>query len=107
IKFVKDNASCAVLVSGRGNNFVYVSTKADWEKAKRVIINAKTHKTSACNALDNVLIDKNIPDLDTKLKDLRETLVSAKVDMMAEEDVEKPCLKKKPCRAKTAGMRYF
>src|SRR5699024_10674577 len=56
IKFVKDNASCAVLVSGRGNNFLYVSDNADWEKTKKVILNAKTHKTSACNALDNVFL---------------------------------------------------
>jgi len=107
IKFVKDNASCAVLVSGRGNNFVYVSTKADWEKAKRVIINAKTHKTSACNALDNVLIDKNIPDLDNKLKDLRETLVNAKVDMIVDEDVRKTLSEEKAIPSENSWYEEF
>ncbi len=29
IKFVKDNATCAVLISGRGNNFLYVAEDAD------------------------------------------------------------------------------
>src|SRR5699024_9479462 len=74
INFVKSYASCAVLVSGRGNNFMYVSPQADWEKTKKVILNAKTHKTSACNALDNVLFDKNIPELPLKLKELQTTL---------------------------------
>src|SRR5699024_9577283 len=72
INFVKQHASCAVLVSGRGNNFMYVSDEADWEKTKKVIFNAKTHKISACNALDNVLINKNIEGFEEKLKDLRE-----------------------------------
>src|SRR5699024_3416615 len=89
IKFVKDNASCAVLVSGRGNNFLYVSDNADWEKTKKVILNAKTHKTSACNALDNVFLDKNLPDLEDKLKDLRNTLKEAKVDIVVDDGVKK------------------
>ncbi len=88
IKFVKDNASCAVLISGRGNNFMYVSKQADWEKTKKVILNAKTHKTSACNALDNVLLDKNIPDLNTKLKDLQQTLQTAKVELVVDKSVK-------------------
>ncbi|HLQ99258.1 MAG TPA: glutamate-5-semialdehyde dehydrogenase [Sphingobacterium sp.] len=89
IKFVKENASCAVLVSGRGNNFLYVSDQADWEKAKKVILNAKTHKISACNALDNVLINKNIADFEGKLKDLQETLKNAKVDILVDDKVKK------------------
>jgi glutamate-5-semialdehyde dehydrogenase len=32
IKFVKSHARCAVLVSGRGNNFLYVAPSADWGK---------------------------------------------------------------------------
>lgn len=96
IKFVKDNASCAVLVSGRGNNFLYVSTEADWEKAKKVIINAKTHKTSACNALDNVFIDKNISNKEDKLKDLRNTLVAEKVDIVVDDKVGKTLSDEKP-----------
>lgn len=89
INFVKQNASCAVLISGRGNNFMYVSNQADWEKTKKVLINAKTHKTSACNALDNVLIDKNIPDFDAKLKDLQQSLKEAKVDMVVDDEIKK------------------
>ena len=43
INFVKTHATCAVLVSGRGNNFLYVSEQADWSKAVGVIVNAKTN----------------------------------------------------------------
>lgn len=56
IEFVKTHAICPVLVSGRGNNFVYVDEDADWDMAVNIIINAKTSKVSACNALDKVLL---------------------------------------------------
>ena len=65
ISFVKEHATCPVIVSGRGNNFLYVSPEADKEKALRVILNAKTDKISACNALDKVLIDRSIPDFES------------------------------------------
>ena len=51
IAFVKEHANCPVIVSGRGNNFVYVARDADKVKALEIIINAKTAKISACNAL--------------------------------------------------------
>ena len=54
IKFVKDHAECAVLVSGRGNNFLYIDENTDWKKTIDVILNAKTDKISACNALDKM-----------------------------------------------------
>jgi len=41
IAFVKKYATCPVIVSGRGNNFVYVNKEANLEKALNIIINAK------------------------------------------------------------------
>lgn len=87
IEFVKTHATCAVLVSGRGNNFLYVSEKADWSKAVNVIINAKTDKISGCNALDKVLINKNIPEYETKLAMLQQKLEQYKVEIIADENV--------------------
>lgn len=87
IKFVKDHATCAVLISGRGNNFLYVAKDADWEKAVKVIVNAKTDKISGCNALDKVLIDKNIPNYENKLKELQTVLKSLKVELLVDTKV--------------------
>src|SRR5699024_3918790 len=89
IKFVKENASCAVLVSGRGNNFLYVAPSADWEKTKAVIINSKTDKTSACNSLDNVLVDKRLPDYENRLKELDQLLKDSKVNILVDDKVKK------------------
>jgi glutamate-5-semialdehyde dehydrogenase len=41
INFVKKHATCPVIVSGRGNNFVYVNKEADLDKALAIIINGK------------------------------------------------------------------
>ncbi|EAQ50315.1 glutamate-5-semialdehyde dehydrogenase [Leeuwenhoekiella blandensis] len=85
IGFVKEHAKCAVLVSGRGNNFLYVHPKADWAKTIEVIINAKTDKISGCNALDKVLVDKNIADYEVKIKELDEILKAKGVEVLADE----------------------
>lgn len=60
IAFVKEHATCPVIVSGRGNNFVYVDSEADLQMALDIIINAKTTKISACNALDKVLVASDL-----------------------------------------------
>ncbi|MGO3238642.1 glutamate-5-semialdehyde dehydrogenase [Psychroflexus halocasei] len=87
IDFVKQHAKCAVLISGRGNNFLYVSKQADWDIAKKVIINAKTDKISGCNALDKVYIDANLDGFDEKIKDLYETLKSHKVETVIDDNL--------------------
>jgi len=87
INFVKTHATCAVLVSGRGNNFLYVSEHADWSKAVNVIINAKTDKISGCNALDKVLINKNLPEYETKLKMLQQKLEQHHVEIVVDKKV--------------------
>lgn len=85
IAFVKQHATCPVVVSGRGNNFVYVHKEADKELAKKVIINAKTAKISACNALDKVLIDKNLENKETFLKELTSLLKGHEVEILTDE----------------------
>ncbi|WP_339840180.1 glutamate-5-semialdehyde dehydrogenase [uncultured Maribacter sp.] len=87
INFVKQNASCAVLVSGRGNNFLYVDENADWEKSIKVILNAKTAKISACNALDKILISSNIENYSEKLKDLYKLLQVNGVETLVDPNV--------------------
>ncbi|WP_431162913.1 glutamate-5-semialdehyde dehydrogenase [Flagellimonas beolgyonensis] len=88
INFVKEHAKCAVLVSGRGNNFLYVHKEADWKKSLDVIINAKTHKISACNALDKVLIDTRIDGFAEKLEELRKVLSKKDVSIVVDEKVK-------------------
>lgn len=88
IEFVKAHATCPVIVSGRGNNFVYVHEKADTDLALKVILNAKTAKISACNALDKVLIDSKLPNFEGFTAMLIEALIEAKVEVIVDKSLE-------------------
>ncbi|WP_166963077.1 glutamate-5-semialdehyde dehydrogenase [Yeosuana marina] len=89
IAFVKEHATCPVIISGRGNNFVFVEKEADTQIALDVIINAKTAKISACNALDKVLIDKNLPNKDAFIKTLISKLKEFDVEILGDEALSK------------------
>ena len=89
IQFVKEHATCAVLISGRGNNFLYVHPEADWKKTLQVIINAKTDKISGCNALDKVLIDINLPHYEDRLREMQQVLQDANVEIVADKEIRK------------------
>jgi len=47
IKLVQENASVPVIVSGRGNNFLYIDEDVDFEMAIRLVINGKNGSASA------------------------------------------------------------
>ncbi|SRX54522.1 glutamate-5-semialdehyde dehydrogenase [Aequorivita sp. CIP111184] len=107
INFVKENAKCAVLISGRGNNFLYVAEDADWVKTLQVILNAKTDKISGCNALDKVLIDKKLPHYETRLQELKEVLEKAKVEILVDDEIKKVLSENKSIPNKTTWSEEF
>ena len=88
IAFVKLHATCPVIISGRGNNFVYVSKEADLDIAVDVILNGKS-KISACNAIDKVLIDENLPKKVEFINKLISKLNDAKIQVLGDAIVSK------------------
>lgn len=88
IDFVKQNSSAQVIVSGRGNNFVYVHDKADLDIAQNIILNGKTGKISACNALDNVLIDSNLPNRQEFIKNILDKLSENNIQVIADTSLQ-------------------
>ncbi len=88
IAFVREHATAPVLVSGRGNNFLYIHEEANWEMAEAIVLNAKTDKISACNALDKVLIDRNLPDLKVCLEKLIDRLHNAGIAVLSDDFIK-------------------
>lgn len=88
INFVKKHANCPVLVSGRGNNFLYVHPSADLDKAEAIIKNGKLSKISACNALDKILIDKNLPNYEDFVQQIIRDLKSSEVEIYVEKGLD-------------------
>ncbi|HBN11586.1 MAG TPA: glutamate-5-semialdehyde dehydrogenase [Ruminococcus sp.] len=62
IKAVVNNAKVPVIETGAGNCHVYVDESADIEMAVNIADNAKTQRPSVCNAIEGILVHKNIAD---------------------------------------------
>lgn len=60
INAVVKNATVPVIQTGVGNCHAYVDDECDFDMAVDIIVNAKTSRPSVCNALETVLINKNI-----------------------------------------------
>ena len=83
IAFVKKHATCPVIISGRGNNFVYVHKEANIDIAIDIILNGKS-KISACNAIDKVLIDTNLPNKTAFTNQLLSKLKALKIEVLGD-----------------------
>ena len=63
IRRVRDEATMPVVAGGVGVVHTYVDAGADLERAAAVVVNAKTRRVSICNALDTLLVHRDIaPD---------------------------------------------
>lgn len=59
-KFVLANATMPVIASAGGNCHLYVDKTADTDMAVDVVCNAKLSRPSTCNALEQLLVDREI-----------------------------------------------
>lgn len=83
IQTVVNNASVPVIETGEGNVHVYVDETAVEEMAVEIVLNAKTHRPSVCNAAETLLVHKD----STVLPQLLSALAKAGVRLHADERV--------------------
>lgn len=74
INAVANNATIPVIKTGVGNCHIYIDESADFKMAEDIVINAKTQRPAVCNAIETILVHKNIaseflPSLAKKLID--------------------------------------
>jgi glutamate-5-semialdehyde dehydrogenase len=62
IRSVVEEGCVPVIETGVGNCHVYVDRRADLDKALSIVVNAKTHRTSVCNAAESLLVHAEIAD---------------------------------------------
>ena len=60
IDFVTETATIPVIETGWGVCHTFVDVGADLEMAQRIVVNAKTRRPSICNALDTLLVHREI-----------------------------------------------
>jgi glutamate-5-semialdehyde dehydrogenase len=60
ISSVVEESTVPVIETGVGNCHVYVDAAADLDMAERIVLNAKTHRTSVCNAAESLLVHQDV-----------------------------------------------
>ena len=82
IKNCVEHASVPLLETGTGNCHIYVDKDADVSLAYPILINAKTQRTSVCNACESVLVHKEVANdfLPTAIAQLKAAGVTIHAD---------------------------
>ncbi len=81
IRFVEKNATMPVLIGGIGVCHTYVDRDANLDKARAIVVNAKTRRYSICNALDTLVVHT----------DVASRFLPAIADALDEQGVELRC----------------
>lgn len=62
IQYVVENATVPVIETGAGNCHLYIDKDASMQKAIDITINAKVQRPSVCNAIETLLVHKDIAE---------------------------------------------
>ena len=60
VRHIMDNTKIPVMGHSDGICHIYVDESADFDEAVKVIVDAKTQYTAACNAVDTILVNRKI-----------------------------------------------
>lgn len=71
VRFVKENTSIPVLGHADGICHIFVDESADFNKAKNIIVDAKTQYPSACNSVETLLIHEKFAQKEELIKELQ------------------------------------
>lgn len=83
INYVRLHSRVPTIETGAGVCHTYVEQTADLDMAAKIVVNAKTHRPSVCNALDTILIDEDV--VSDFLPRLLEEFLAFKVEIFADE----------------------
>jgi len=63
IRSVVEESTVPVIETGVGNCHVYVDRDADLDMAVDIVLNAKTHRPSVCNAAESLIVHADVADV--------------------------------------------
>lgn len=79
INFVVDNARIPVIMHDKGVCHVFIDESVEYQQALSIAFNAKVQRPSACNAMETLLVHKNIAE--KILPDIAEMFQDVDVDL--------------------------
>jgi len=62
IRSVVEESTVPVIETGVGNCHVYIDRDADLDRALAIVLNAKTHRPSVCNAAESLLVHADVAE---------------------------------------------
>lgn len=87
IESVVQNATVPIIETGTGNCHIYVDKEAQLDMAYRIVLNAKCQRPSVCNAMETLLVHKEIAPL--FLQQLEQGLLKQQVEIRADVKAQK------------------
>ncbi|ANQ52220.1 glutamate-5-semialdehyde dehydrogenase [Flammeovirga sp. MY04] len=86
INYIKQTTNVPLMISGRGNNFIYIHKDVDLDMAIDIVLNGKS-RLSVCNAIDKVLFDQEIPQLADKVAQLAQKAIDFGLEVLGDDQV--------------------
>ena len=83
IRFVVEHSRIPVIKHYKGVCHVFVDAAADFDMAERIIVNAKTQRPGVCNALETLLIHKDVAE--TFIPRIAATLSGMNVELRGDD----------------------
>ncbi len=85
IRFVVEHSKIPVIKHYKGVCHVFVDASADFDMAERIVVNAKVQRPGVCNALETLLIHKDVAE--TFIPRIARTLTDLKVQLRGDDCV--------------------
>jgi glutamate-5-semialdehyde dehydrogenase len=87
IRSVRENATVPVIIDGDGNCHVYVDAAADLDEALKIVVNAKTQRTSVCNSAESLVVHAAVAD--AFVARVADALHAEGVELVGDEEARK------------------
>jgi glutamate-5-semialdehyde dehydrogenase len=85
IRFVVEHSKIPVIKHYKGVCHVFVDASADFDMAERIVVNAKVQRPGVCNALETLLIHKDVAE--AFIPRIARTLTDLKVELRGDDCV--------------------
>lgn len=105
IRFVVENSKIPVIKHYKGVCHIFVDASADFEMAREIIINSKIQRPGVCNALETLLIHKDIAA--TFVPFIYTVLAGLNVEMRGDETFRQFAPKAKVATEEDWGAEYL
>jgi glutamate-5-semialdehyde dehydrogenase len=87
VSSILENAKVPYVIDGDGNCHVYVDASADLDQALDIVLNAKTQRTSVCNAAESLLVHAAVAG--DFLPRAAEALEAAGVELVGDDEARR------------------